>query len=238
MRVAIVVGFFDRVWTELEREYSAQIAEKTLILVKQAQPRPIPNISEIASRLSEASSRAQSILIITASLARYPWVPEKVQEMACAEENRIAGLTIRTEVQRHANDWQSIIKILNDFGLAPPSSVPVEVVRRALGKTRVLCVSMEGRTTIRAALQRAGFPESALDEFCIERVIPAGKNPNLLSSISAESSTCAHLLYAWHGLRTLSPTVKKRFKGKQYESATAAQVAEAFKRWVLKFRST
>ena len=236
MKVAIVVGFFDPVWAELEKRYSAQIAEKTLVLIKPEEPKPIPCIAEIASRISDLCGKAESALILVAQLVGYEWVVAKVEEMATLAEARNVGLDIAVRITKEASDWKWVQSIVGEFGLPQPSSVTMATVRRALGDTKVLCVSMEGRTRLSDALLRAGFPKEAVEQFFVERLIPPAKNSNLISSISAESGQCRHLLYAWDGLRTLPSSVKKQFRGKHYESATAAQVAESFKKWVMKFK--
>jgi hypothetical protein len=236
LKVAIVVGFFDPVWAELQREYAAHVAEKTLILVKPALPSPIPRIPDVASRVADASGRAKSLLVVAASLDNYEWVPMRIEEMVVTIGRRTAGLEVRTEIRKSATDPKEILQLIADFALEPPLPISVELLRTALRDTKVLCVSMEGRTTLRDALMRAGFPEEAWDLYFVERIIPGARNSNLLNSIGLESHQCTHLLYAWDGLRTLSSAVKKKFKGKQYECPTAAQVAEAFKRWVLKFK--
>lgn len=73
MNIAIVVGFLDPVWLKLEQAYSAQIQAKSLILVKPIHPDPIPRIADFSARLAEASSRADSVLIIAARLVNYEW---------------------------------------------------------------------------------------------------------------------------------------------------------------------
>ena len=54
-----------------------------------------------------------------------------------------------------------------------------------------------------------------------------------MNTVGNTAKHCEHLLYAWEGLRTLKATVKRRFTGKACEAASAAQVAQMFKNWVL-----
>jgi hypothetical protein len=234
LKVVIVVGFFESVYLELEKQFAAQIAEKTVVFVKPAHPTPIPRIADISSRLADATRKASSILLVTARLENYEWIPEKVEQMAAVARSKNTNLEILTEVGKNASDHCEIADLITGFGLEKPRPISAAALGEALGGSKALCVSITGKTKIRDALRRAGFPDEVFDSHFIERIIPTGKNSNLLYSLGAESQHCLHLLYAWDGLRTLDPSVKRKFKGKQYERKTAAHVVEDFKRWVLR----
>ena len=54
-----------------------------------------------------------------------------------------------------------------------------------------------------------------------------------MNIVSQEAGRCEHFLYAWDGLRTLKPDVKKKFSGKTDEARTAAMVIEIFRKWII-----
>jgi len=154
--------------------------------------------------------------------------------MANACEARNAAVKVETKILLSARDHNDVLEMIETYQLAKPSPLTVEMVRRAVGNTKVLCMNMEGRTSVFGALLRAGIPQEALNEMFVERTVGPAKNSNLLSSLTSEAQQCSHLLYAWDGLRTLAPNVKRKFKGKQFEAPTAAQVAEAARRWIVR----
>jgi hypothetical protein len=109
----------------------------------------------------------------------------------------------------------------------------MQLLQDVLGSSRVLCANLEGKTSFFEALIRAGVPAEACGRFFVERSVTAGRNSNLMSVLGEEAKICDHLLYAWDGLRTLTPAVKRKFKGKAYEAQTGPKVIEIFRKWLL-----
>ena len=120
---------------------------------------------------------------------------------------------------------------IDAFGSKCPDVISLERVRSRIGGGSVLCVSMDGRTNVIDALARVGFGDDALKCFTEEK-IPGSRNSNLMDYLRSRAAGFGYLLYAWDGLRTSTPEVKAKFQ-RCYEAATAAKVAEMFKRWVL-----
>ena len=108
-------------------------------------------------------------------------------------------------------------------------SAPVFAAKIPSG--RVLCVSLEGKTSIIEALERAGFASDAVSQCFEEERVEGGRNSGLLQHLSSRSLQYRYLLYAFDGLRTLSPAIKHKFV-KCWEAPNAAKVVAQFKKWI------
>jgi hypothetical protein len=90
---------------------------------------------------------------------------------------------------------------------------------------------MEGTTSVLDALRRSGFSDATLAMFFEEERIGGARNSGLMEHLAARADQFACLLYAFHGLRTLTPEVKGKFR-KCYEAPSAAKLAQIALRWM------
>jgi hypothetical protein len=63
---------------------------------------------------------------------------------------------------------------------------------------------MEGTTSVLDALRRSGFSDATLAMFFEEERIGGARNSGLMEHLAARADQFACLLYAFHGLRTLT----------------------------------
>jgi hypothetical protein len=172
-------------------------------------------------------------MIVLAVLENYKWVEGKVQGMINTAHSRKPCVDFKLKIYKDAGAVDQVLADVEQFGLPQPATITMELLERVLGDARVLCASSDGKTTIRDALRRAGFPPEAADKFFSECIVTPGRNSNLIAALSEGASHCDHLLYAWEGLRTLDAKTKKRFSGRCYEANSAAKVVEIFRKWIL-----
>jgi len=220
-----VLGFFNEVYPEIEREYAAQIDAKILLCIRQGPPN-MPDFSLLSTRLHQLPRSVDSLVVLLATFRDKAWVKNKVEAMTA-----IAG--VKTEIIIYKNaGYQKLVEDIASMGLAIPDAINMEGLRKILGEDKVLCVSANGRPKFCGALKRNGFSEEAVAAFFVERIVSSGKNSNLLSVLSEAGKSCQHLLYAYDGLRTLSPEAKASFSGKCYEAVTAGKVVIVFRKWL------
>lgn len=237
MKVVFVVGFYDTVRGALEKKYSSQLGAGTLVFIRQASGKPIPDLQDFNSRFSHIAPKCDSVMVLLAILQNYGWVADKVAALIHRVGERHPHVKIelsappRLEVGVGAAE--ELIKEIEEFGLPAPETITLQMLEQILGNTQVLCMSLEGKAGFAEALERANFPHECITRFFIERPIGPGRNSNLMNIVSQEARRCAHFLYAWDGLRTLKPDVKRKFSGKAYEAQTSAKVIEIFRKWLL-----
>lgn len=232
-----MVGFYDTVRPKLEEKYSAQLAAGTLVFIRQISGKPIPDLHDFNSRFSDIVPRCASVKVLLAVLNNYEWVEQKVSEVIGRISQRHPQVQIHLSapprVEAGVGIAPELIGEIEDFGLAEPEAITTQIMERVLGPSQVLCMCLEGKSSFAEALARANFPADSIERFFIERPVEPGRNSNLMNMISQEAKHCGRLLYAWEGLRTLKPDVKRKFSGKAYEAQTPAKVIELFRKWVL-----
>ena len=208
-----------------------------MIFIRQVSGNPIPDLRDFNSRISDLAPRCTSVKVLLAVLTGYEWVEAKVNQILDRVSSRNPQVEICVSAPPRREVGVGVVPELVDeieaFGLAPPDAITMPILERVLGDSHVLCLCLTGRAGFGEALARAGFPAESIGRFFVERCISPGRNSNLMSVVSLESSHCRHLLYAWDGLRTLKADVKRKFSGKAYEAPTAAKVIEIFRKWIL-----
>jgi hypothetical protein len=237
LKVVFVVGFYDAVRVALEKSYSAQLGAGTLVFVRQISGKPIPDLQDFNSRFSDLVPKCTSIKVLLAILRNYEWVEEKVCAVIERMRQRHPDVKIELSAPPRAEAGVGVapelIKEIEEFGLPEPEAITIQILEEVLGTTHVLCMCLEGKAGFSEALVRANFPPESTGRFFTLRGVSPGRNSNLMNIASQEAKHCEHLLYAWDGLRTLKPDVKRKFSGKAYEAQTAAKVIEIFRRWIL-----
>ena len=123
------------------------------------------------------------------------------------------------------------MKLLADFKLVPLSALSCAKIRTKTPNGKILCVSLDGSTSVLEAIRRVGFPEATINMFFEEERIEGARNSNLMDYLSGRSKQFGYLLYSFTGLRTLTPVVKGKFE-RCYEAPTAAKLAELARRWL------
>ena len=221
----------------MEKTYSAQLGAGTLVFIRQISGKPIPDLQDFNSRFSDLAPRCASIKVLLAVLHNYAWVEEKVSAVIERIRQRHPDVNIELSApprpEAGVGVVAELIQEIEEFGLPEPEAVTIQILERVLGSTKVLCMCLDGKSGFGEALARANFPPESIGRFFVERCIGPGRNSNLMNIVSQEARHCEHFLYAWDGLRTLKPDVKRKFSGKAYEAQTAAKVIEIFRKWIL-----
>lgn len=234
MKIAFVAGFFDPVKRSLEKRYPKEQYRRSVFWVQQAKgggfAREV-NLSEFSSLFMDKTSQATSVLVVLALPTGREFVELAVQGIIDKVAAMRPEMDWKLETLRNVSDGEAVLKHLEDFGLPDPAAVDSGKIREKVKSGKILCVSLDGKTRVFDALARAGFTAEAIESCFEEERIEGGRNSNLNEALSSRGGKRSHLLYAWDGLRTLTPEVKKKFV-KCYEASDAAKVVAIFKRWV------
>jgi len=226
----------------IEDMYPRGYASKSIIWIDQISPNRRggwepreANIRQFSAKFYDRLALGSDpMLVLLVVLERHAWVVESVEAIISDGKLRNPYLDCHLLFFKDAGDRIGVRSAIDDFGLQEneaSEALPHELVSRKL-QGKVLCVSMDGKTSIVDSLRRAGFPDSVLSELFVEQRIPAGKNSNLMAQIGSQSGNHFCLLYAWEGLRTTTPDVKRGFQ-KCYEARSATKVVSLFKDWIV-----
>ena len=243
MRTAIVAGFFDPVRNAVAGRFPKQVEVSSIVWVPQRGNGREPDLGKLNSVLNQQlKNGATNVLVLVAIIAGKDWVRQVVQGMVAEVRSRYgeAEILVDFETKVSRSNQDSILARIAEFNIPPPEPTPepceitLEVMRARLAGRKVLCVVLDGRTSFDEALERAGFPENCIcDEFFEHMVVPGGRNSNLMETLHKRAEHHQHLLYAFTGLRTLSPRIKKRYSIFAYEGPNTREVVNLFKRWLL-----
>lgn len=240
MKTVFVVGFFDPVKKALENTCPEYLQNQSVVWIRQVAPRRqngswkpgAANFNEFSGRFFERiSAGSDPILVLLVVPDDHTWVVQSAEAIIERATNEF-GVQCHLKTFQHASDQSGVLDAISEFKLQAPPQLSYGKVAEKIGGRRVLCVSMEGRTSILDSLKRAGFPEETISACFDETRILGGKNSNLMEYLISSSKKYGCLLYAWDGLRTSTADVKGSF-GKCYEAPTAAKVVHLFKRWIL-----
>lgn len=232
MKIAFVAGFFDPVKKALEEgPYSEHQASGSLVWIRQKAMNREVNLHEFSARFFDRVKQADSVLTLLAILKGREWVDASVRGIiARGKENR-PDLSCEMQTFRNAGDRDGVMRALDAFGLPSPSLIGREKVRAKVSEEKVLCVSLEGKTSILDALARAGFEAETIQAHFHEERIDGSRNSGLMEHLALRAVQYKHLLYAWDGLRTLKPEVGRKFTT-CCEAPNAAKVVQVFKKWI------
>lgn len=232
MKIAFVAGFFDPVKKALEEgSYSEHHANGSVVWIRQKAMNREVNLHEFSSQFFDRAKEADSVLVLLALLRGREWVEESIRRIIAKAQEADPELQCELLTFRNAGDRQGIMKSLDGFGLPSPALIGCEKVRAKIPEGKVLCVSLDGKTSILDALLRAGFAEETVQAHFHEERIVGARNSGLMEHLSSRSAQHKHLLYAWDGLRTLKPEVARKFTI-CYEAPNAAKVVQIFKKWI------
>jgi hypothetical protein len=228
MRVAFVAGFFDPVKRMLEERFAAQMGRGSVIWIPQARGGEA-KLSEFASRFNSAAAQGHGpILILLAVLRSREFVRGHAERITQCR----AGLDCQLVTFENAADRDGVAARLEEFCVPDATQIDAAAVRAKVPNGKVLCVSLAGKASIHSALCREGFSGSALEE-CFEfEIVPGARNSSLIGNLQTRAARYSGLLYAWDGLRTLQPEVKRAFPQPSIEGRTAQKVVASFVQWL------
>ena len=222
MKIAFVVGFFDPVKKALDARFPnndrliwIDPGKNALIVFKQ--------------HFYDLVKTAEGLLVCLGRAGSQRHLQEAVTGIIGVAQGQYTT-TIQFRAFGNLYDSAPVVELVESFGIETESPMGIVQLRSAVADGKILCVSLEGKTSILSALERAGFSTDVIRECFAEEQYKGGRNSNLMQDLKsrAQSHTC--LLYAWSGLRTSTPEVKDAYKYGCHEAPTASQVVELFKK--------
>ena len=125
------------------------------------------------------------------------------------EENNESLKTENASLKQRLDEYKSRPKAPDALPqeLKHPDSL-VSVIERALGKKRALCVCRVGKALFSSAFERRGLAQNDFTRLFETKALE-GKQSNLNHDLKSWLSTYSCVLYAWDGLRHVSPTLGK-----------------------------
>ena len=234
MKVAFVLGFFKPVHDDLHDNYQDLVNHQNLISLPRQRRADLQSIpGKFKSRLFQLlDGEAKEVLVVLALPRDASWIKHVVE--ATIEDAKSCFPTARVQL-RTSTDARAIERVIDElvhFGIETQNTIPRSELEKKLGRRRVLFIWRQGSTPPSVALHRCGFTESDIRNFFEELAIPPGRNSNLIRLLANKAQQHDHLLYAWRGLRTLPPEVKRRFKAIAIEASDTTKVSNMFVRWL------
>jgi hypothetical protein len=230
VKIAFVAGFYDPVRKIIDDVHSEHLGNGSLIWIRQG-PNGMASMNEFSERFFDLIKVADSILVLLAAPRGREYVVQSVEGILQKGKEKRENLTCELVPFKNAGDRDGVLQRLKDFGLPDSVAVDVATIRSKIPDGQVLCVSGDGKTRILEALIRASFSEEAVETCFCEKRIEGGRNSNLMEAIESRSDQHTHLIYAWGGLRSMPPKVKRKFH-KCYEAQNAAKVVQMFKDYI------
>ena len=228
MKIAFVVGFFDPVRTCLNECYPEAVYRDRLIWIASGKGA----VTAFKGRLYDVVKTAESLLVCLGRPESQRHIEESVRGIIGVAQGEHASTPIQFQVFGNIYDPAPVVQVVKSFGLETEPQICSDRIRTKVTQGKILCVSLDGKTSILIALQRAGFSTATISECFEEEIRVAARNSNLMQDLTSRAATYPHLLYAWEGLRTTTPDVKKGFKYGCHEARSASQVVELFKKWI------
>ena len=225
MKTAFVVGFFDPVKNALEVRFPKN---DRLIWVDKGKNALVV----FKERFYEIVKTADGLLVCLGRAGSERHLEDAVAGIIGVAKAQYPA-TIQFNAFGNLYDPAPVVALVESFGIETETTIGVNHVRSKVTEGTVLCVSLEGKTTVFTALQRAGVSAETLNECFIEEIIQGGKNSNLMQYLKQKGQHHSCLLYAWAGLRTSTPEVKAAYKFDCHEAPSAAQVVEMFRKWTM-----
>jgi hypothetical protein len=229
VRIAFVIGFFDPVKIALDECYPEPTYRDRLIWI----PGRRSAVIEFKGRFYDVVRTAEAIHVCLGRSENQSHIEDAVRGIVRVATERYASTTVTVDVFGNQYDPEPVMQIIKSLGIETRPQICSDKIRTKVGDGKILCMSLYGKTSIFTALERAGFPPAAVGECFHEEVRAGARNSNLMEDLKSCAAKYTYLIYAWEGLRTLSPDVKNRFKYGCQEARSASQVVELFKRWII-----
>jgi hypothetical protein len=231
MKIAFVAGFYDPVKEALDISHSAHEADGSLIWIRQRELHREADLTALSARLLDIAKDADFIRIILHVPRGREWVTTSIQGIVASGMELNAKLQCEIVPFGNDGDCEGVLKCVAGFDLPAPDPLNSAEIRKRIPAGKVLCMSLEGKTSVIDALERAGFSPQTIAECFEEERREGGQNSNLLQHLSSRSLQYRYLVYAFEGLRTLSPAIKHKF-AKCWEASNAAKAVALLKKWI------
>jgi hypothetical protein len=228
VKIAFVIGFYDPVKTALNERYPENVYRDRLVWI----PSGKGSIAAFKGRFYDVAKTAEGVLVCLGRSDSERFIEGAMRNIIAVAEQQYANTPIQFRVFGNVYDSGPVIQVIESYELETQPQISSATIRARIPTGKILCMSLNGKTAILTALQRAGFSPAAIGECFEEEVRIGARNSNLMQDLEARAQAYSYLLYAWEGLRTMTPTVKKGFTYGCREARSAAQVVELFKKWI------
>lgn len=227
MKIAFVVGFYDPVKIALNECYPENTYRDRLIWI----PKGPGSLAVFKGRFYDVVRTAEGLLICLGRAKSESYLEEAMRGIIRIAQEQYAT-PINCKVFGNLYEAAPVIELVKCFAIETQPQIAVEAVRKKISRGKIICISLAGKTSILAALERAGFSTAAITECFEEEVVEGARNSNLNSHLKSKAGSYSYLIYAWEGARTISPEAKDAFAVGCAEGRSAAQVVALFKKWI------
>jgi hypothetical protein len=227
VKIAIVAGFYDRVKIALDERYPEEIYRDRLIWISAGSGA----LAIFKERFYDVVKMAEGLLVCLGRAGSQRYLEDAMRGIVRVAQAQYAT-PIHFEAFGNLYDPGPVVELVKSFGLEAEGLICTGRIRSKIIEGKILCVSIQGKTSILASLQRAGFSDEAIRECFDEEIRKGGRNSNLMQELKSRAASYSCLLYAWAGLRTSDQDVKNAYRFGCHEACSASQVVELFKSWI------
>lgn len=178
MNIAFVMGFFDRVKIALDECYPDQAYRDRLIWIPHGQRM----LAAFKGRFYELVKSADGVLICLGRSKRDIHLEHAVAGMVSVAQEQ-SPCKIRVQVFGNLYDPRCVLELVKSFGIETQPQINSDVVRLRVPDGKILCMSLDGKTSIFTSLVRAGFSPATISECFHEEIRIGGRNSNLMEEL-------------------------------------------------------
>ena len=164
MKIAFVAGFYDPVKEALDISHSAHQADGSLIWIRQRNLHKEADLTELSARLLDVAKNAEFVRIILHVPRGREWVTTSIEGIVASGKELNTNLQCEIVPLGNDGDCDGVLKCVVDFGLPAPDPLGSAEIRKKIPVGKILCMSLEGKTSIIDALGRAGFSPQTVTE--------------------------------------------------------------------------
>jgi hypothetical protein len=227
VKIAFVVGFYDPVKTSLNACYPESVYADRIHWIAADKG----SIEAFKGRFYEVVKTAEALLVCLGRSEAEKRIEDAIRGIVNVGKKHYQK-PIDFEVFGNKYDPLPVVERVKSFGVESEPQIGPDDIRPKIPSGKILCMSLAGKTTIITALQRIGFSNASIRECFQEEVRTGARNSNLNQDLQTRARTYTYLLYAWEGLRHITPEAKKSFRFGCHDARSAAQVVVLFKKWI------
>jgi len=184
VKIAFVVGFFDRVKTALNECYPEEAYRDRLIWISAGRSA----VAVFKERFYDVVRTADGLLVCLGRPGSQRHIEDAMRGIISVAEAQYET-PIHFEAFGNLYDFGPVLECVKAFGLQGESVICSDRIRSKVAEGKILCVSLQGKTPILTSLQRAGFSEQAITECFEEEIRKSGRNSNLMQELKSRATS-------------------------------------------------
>src|ERR1700730_4045879 len=157
MKIAVVAGFYDSVKEALDISHSAHQSNGSLIWIRQRELHREADLTELSARLFGVAKDADFVRIILHVPRGREWVTTSIEGIVASGKKLNANLQCEIVPLGNDGDCDGVLECVAGFDLPAPDPLNCAEIRKKIPAGKILCMSLEGKTSVIDALERAGF---------------------------------------------------------------------------------